>query len=192
MYYQTCAFINDIHSITLLSEAADFITYSINEQMNQGQDFTQAFAYFLWRETKLKFNQKINEDEFSFDPKAILDSLHILIEDQIKIAKSDCAAANKQDEETLKEIKEGENCRQMIEYHLIRLFAQEGELDKLEEIIKTKSEETQARMQEKLQDASFMGSMMNHINSAERVKIEVDKLSATIHKEMKEMEEGNL
>lgn len=119
MYFQACAFAEDIYSITLLSEAADFITSSINDHMSQGEEITQAFAYFLWRETKHKFDQKINEDEFSFDPKALLNSLHILIEDQIELAIAHYHQAKKNCEDTLNEIKQGENCRQLIEYHII-------------------------------------------------------------------------
>jgi hypothetical protein len=66
---------------------------------------------------------------------------------------------HRDDEETLAELNQGVKCRDLIEYHLIRLFEKEGDLDNLETIILSKREEAQARMRAKLADPSFMGSM---------------------------------
>lgn len=58
------------------------------------------FSYFLWRNTKEKFGQKITDEEFTFDAKAIMVSLHNLFEKQISQASLDAIAAKRNDTET--------------------------------------------------------------------------------------------
>jgi len=91
IYYQCNSFKNDLYSVSVLSEVAEFLSESIEKYIEtEKMELSTELIHHLWRVTRLKFNLPLHVD-FYFDNLSKMFDMYELVHDQIVKAREEAA-----------------------------------------------------------------------------------------------------